>query len=1125
MIRKLLYTILISIFLLPSLWAEGSKYTSVSVLDTGKWVKVRVAETGVYKLTFSELKKMGFSSPEKVSVYGYGGWPLDEDFSTTYIDDLPEVATYRGSDYLIFYAKGPVKWIYSLGSGFVHTNNPYSSYGYYFLTDRNDTVKSMAIQASEAGASLQLSTFNDYKLWEKEIVSVNSSGRELYGESFETTLSQNFKVSVPGITNDMGLATLSFIAKPTSGTGTTVMSIDGKQVISGIFAQNTSEYTMARELNQTVTWNGDKSENTVVNIQYSTAGHKNVRLNYFCLQMLRTLKLYDAYTLFRNISSIGNTSRFVIQNATSGLLVFDVTDAVNPKLMETSLSGTDLSFSIPASSTLREFAVVDPLKLSAPEVVGDVTNQNLHAMTQQDMIILAQSAFAEQAERLAKIHRSHDNLSVQVVQPEKIYNEFSSGTPDASAIRRFMKMLYDRKSSDSDAPKYLLLLGDGSFDNRQLTTNWKQIDMTNMLLTYQTQESLNDTSFVTDDYFGYLDDANDAKSFDRKDVNIGIGRFPVRTLGEATTAVDKVISYINNTQYGAWKNNLCFLADDGNSVDGFNQIHEKQADDLAQYLETNYPEFLINKLYFDSFKKDFTGGTTTYPDVTTSLLKSLKDGLMLVNYTGHGNTQALSDEKVIKQSDIAQYTYTRLPLWITATCDFTRFDDLNTSAGEDVFLSTRSGGIALFTTARLAYSESNFDINELLIEKLFTKNNGRRLTLGDVIKKTKCELSTVRKLGFCLIGDPALKLVYPEYRMKVTSINGASATGDAIKIKALQKVTVEGEVLNADGNLATDFSGVMNPTVKDSKVTVTTLDNNNTGRTFSYTDYPNTLYIGNDSVRNGKFSFTFTVPKDISYSNAAGKMNLYASDTIHGNEAQGAFQNFIVGGTDDTADKDTVGPEVRALYLNDSTFVDGGKVNVTPYFVAKLWDASGVNVTGSSVGHDIMLVIDGSSTLSYNLNSYYELLTDGSGEGMVKFQIPTLKAGIHRAEFRVWDVQNNSTMRTFTFEIVEGLRPFLTEIVATPSPAKSTVTFHLYHNRPESKMKVSIMVYDLTGRLIWKHEESGSSELFKSYDVTWNLTNNAGGRLIPGIYIYRAAIGTDASKEVTKAQKFIILAP
>lgn len=241
-----------------------------------------------------------------------------------------------------------------------------------------------------------------------------------------------------------------------------------------------------------------------------------------------------------------------------------------------------------------------------------------------------------------------------------------------------MKMFYDRKSSDTDAPKYLLLLGDGSFDNRQLTTNWKQVDMTNMLLTYQTQESLNDESYVADDYFAYLDDANDAKSFATKDVNIGVGRFPVRTLSEATAAVDKVITYMNNTQYGTWKNNLCFLADDGNSADGFSQTHEKQADNLAQYLETNYPEFLINKLYFDSFKKDFTGGTTTYPDVTTNLVKSLKDGLMLVNYTGHGNTTALSDEKVIKQSDIAQYTYTRLPLWITATCDFTRFDDLKT---------------------------------------------------------------------------------------------------------------------------------------------------------------------------------------------------------------------------------------------------------------------------------------------------------------------------------------------------------------------------------------------------------------------------------------------------------------
>ena len=812
----------------------------------------------------------------------------------------------------------------------------------------------------------------------------------------------------------------------------------------------------------------------------------------------------------------------MIQGADASTLVFDVTDGANPQQMETSLNGTELSFSIPASASLREFVVVKPSQIKAPVTVGEVVNQNLHALPQQDMIIIAQPNFTTQAERLAEAHRTKDNLTVRVVTPESIYNEFSSGTPDATAYRRFMKMFYDRQTSEADAPKYLLLFGDGSFDNRKLTSAWKSVDMSNMLLTYQTENSLSSQSYVIDDYFGFLDDADNKKSLQNKKLCLGIGRFPIRTVEQATQMVDKVISYMENRNIGSWKNNLCFMADDGSNTDGFMTEHMEFADQLAGYVESEHPEFLVNKLYYDAYKKDMTAGT--YPDVRSGLQKLLKDGLLLFNYTGHGGTTALSDEKVLTQTDINQFTYTHLPVWVTATCDFTRFDDLNTSAGEDVFLNKSSGGIALFTTVRVAYSRPNFPINDNVIRNLFERNNGRRRTLGEVMQATKNTLSSVYKLGFCLIGDPAVKIAYPEFGMKVTTVNGQSVDGNSISFKALEKITVEGEVLDASGQLVTDFTGIVNPTVKDSKVTVTCLKNSNKDDSpaFTFTDYPNTIFIGNDSVRNGKFSFTFTVPKDISYSNLQGKMNLYAVDTESGNEAQGNFDNFIVGGTSDTAETDTIGPEIRALYLNDTTFVDGGQVNTTPYFVAELWDKSGVNITGSSVGHDMMLVIDESTVLSYNLNSYYELLPGEDGTGIVKFPIPALEPGKHTAEFWVWDILNNSTVRTFTFEVVEGLKPFLFDVIATPGIAREQVTFHLMHNRPESRMRVGIMVYDLAGRQLWKHEESGTSGLFENYTVSWDLTSG-GARMRPGVYIYRAAISTDNSKDATKARKFIIL--
>ena len=1118
--KRILCVLLFVFGLLTSAWADSSRYASESVLNSGKWVKIQVAEDGIYKLTAADLKKMGFSNLDKVAVYGYGGWPLDEDFSTTYIDDVPEVAVWRGADYLLFYGKGPRKWEYSSSDkSFIHTNNPYSNYGYYFVTEKETTGRTMAKAASAAGATLQVTTFDDYVLHEEELVSVNSSGRELYGESFTSTLSRDFTISVPGITNDEGKATLSFISR---GNGTITMNVDGNALISGSVSVPSDEYEVARELYRERAWMADKGETVKVNIGYSTTGHKNVHLNYFRLQMKRQLKVYDNYTFFRSLSARGNASRFVIQGADASTLVFDVTDGVNPQQMETSLNGTELSFSIPASASLREFVVVKPSQIKAPVTVGEVANQNLHALPQQDMIIIAQPNFTTQAERLAEAHRTKDNLTVRVVTPESIYNEFSSGTPDATAYRRFMKMFYDRKTSEADAPKYLLLFGDGSFDNRKLTSAWKSVDMSNMLLTYQTENSLSSQSYVIDDYFGFLDDADNKKSLQNKKLCLGIGRFPIRTVEQATQMVDKVISYMENKNTGSWKNNLCFMADDGSNTDGFMTEHMEFADQLAGYVESEHPEFLVNKLYYDAYKKDMTAGT--YPDVRSGLQKLLKDGLLLFNYTGHGGTTALSDEKVLTQTDINQFTYTHLPVWVTATCDFTRFDDLNTSAGEDVFLNKSSGGIALFTTVRVAYSRPNFPINDNVIRNLFERNNGRRRTLGEVMQATKNTLSSVYKLGFCLIGDPAVKMAYPEFGMKVTTVNGQSVDGNSISFKALEKITVEGEVLDVSGQLVTDFTGIVNPTVKDSKVTVTCLKNSNKDDSpaFTFTDYPNTIFIGNDSVRNGKFSFTFTVPKDISYSNLQGKMNLYAVDTESGNEAQGNFDNFIVGGTSDTAETDTIGPEIRALYLNDTTFVDGGQVNTTPYFVAELWDKSGVNITGSSVGHDMMLVIDESTVLSYNLNSYYELLPGEDGTGIVKFPIPALEPGKHTAEFWVWDILNNSTVRTFTFEVVEGLKPFLFDVIATPGIAREQVTFHLMHNRPESRMRVGIMVYDLAGRQLWKHEESGTSGLFENYTVSWDLTSG-GVRMRPGVYIYRAAISTDNSKDATKARKFIIL--
>lgn len=816
------------------------------------------------------------------------------------------------------------------------------------------------------------------------------------------------------------------------------------------------------------------------------------------------------------MTSVGNASRFVISEANSNTLVFDVTDALNVKRVEADLNGSELSFTIPAGR-LREFVLVQTNQtFPSPEVVGEVASSNLHGLEQRDMIIISAPSLVQQAERLAVAHREKDGLTVEVVTPEAIYNEFSSGTPDATAYRRLMKMFYDRSSSLGNPPKYLLLFGDGIYDNRGISGEVQGVSRSNMLLTFQSQESLNVYSYATDDYFAFLED-NSGSNFSRDKMCVGVGRFPIRTVTEATQMVDKTISYMENKDSGSWKNNVTFVADDGNNEDSFTTNHMKQADQLAEAIEEMQPGFLVNKVYFDAYKRSSLG---TYPDVHNEIEKLLKSGQLLINYTGHGSTTHWADESVWTQTDINNSSYKHLPVWVTATCDFTRFDDVKTSAGESVFLNPTSGGIALFTTTRVVFSGNNANLNKALIDNLFQEGANSRYTLGEAMMYTKRQLNDSNKLNFILIGDPALKFAYPEYKARVTAVNGEAVSDEPFEFKALSRITVEGEILNPSGSFAADFTGVLSSTIFDSQSSITTLGNSS--EKFTYLDYPNTIYIGRDSVRNGKFSFTFMVPKDISYSNKKGKLNLYASSETK--EAQGSFFDFIVGGTSDTAETDTIGPEIRQIYLNDSSFVSGDKVNTTPYFVAKLWDKSGVNITGSSVGHDMMLTIDSMPSMSYNLNSYYALLPDSENEGLVQFSIPELEPGMHTAEFKVWDILNNSTTYTFTFEVAEGLKPNLIEMYATPNPARDQVEFFLHHNRPESNLKVTVMVYDMTGKFLWSTEKSGSSELFKAYIVTWNLTDNGGRRLRPGVYLYRAAISTNNSKEATKANKLIILA-
>lgn len=1118
--------------------ADGSLYAPQSALAEGKWVKISVAETGFYKLTYADLRKMGFPNPENVSIHGYGGWPMDEDFSQAlYFDDVPSVPVWRGADYLLFYGKGTVKWTAYTGSEtFTHENNAYATAGYYFVTDATETNEVQTVSPASGAASVRIDTYDDYMVHETDRYTITTpgrpfSGRDLFGEKFDLATSQTFTFATPGITQDPMHIAFRFIAKLKSGDGNVTMKVNGEELelSNNTLYENNGTYVAATSISPRVTWTGEKTGSTAITLSFSRS-QQSSHLDYIRLQMKRQLQSYGACTFFRSFASFNQASEFVVRNASDNTLVFDVTEGSPVQRMETTRNGDEAAFTI-AAGPLREFAIVDLSQTFAtPVVVGDVKTQNLHGMAQTDMIILAPDAFVSEAERLAKKHRSHDNMTVAVVTPEQVYNEFSSGAPEATAIRRFMKMFYDRRTSDADAPKHLLLFGDGRYDNRKLTDVWKSAS-DNYLLTYQSKESLGESSYVSDDYFGFLEDGEGADPV-RATIHIGIGRFPVTTLTQARNAVNKVISYIESSKTGPWKNKLCFVADDGNAHDRYIIDHAKQSNDIADYIENNHPEYLPQKLFFDAYKRTLAGGKPDYPDVRTNLQKAFKEGVLVFNYTGHGDAASLAEERIVTQSDIVNASYSNLPLWIISACDFVPFDATGLSSGEDVFLNPKSGGIAVYAASRVAYRDENFYLHELFIKNLFQKKaGGKHQTLGEVMKNAKNAYRNQRIKSFVLIGDPALTLAYPdEYTMAVTEINGRPVTEEPVNFSAFQRVTIKGEIQSSGGALANDFNGLLSTTVYDSQAQITTLNNgaitlpDGTANTLTFFDYPNIMYIGNDSVRNGEFSFSFTIPKDISYLYQNGKINLYAVSN-DSREANGSYKHFTVGGTAEITTPDEAGPEVRAMYLNTFDFTDGDRVNETPMFAAIVWDESGINVGGSSVGHDITLTINNNPNHTYTLNSYYGTYLEGEeGEGIIKFPLPLLEQGRHTAEFKVWDIHNNSTTQTLNFVVADNYRPSIVDLTAAPSPAKDYVDFMISHDLPESRLSIEIQVFDLNGRLQWKQTESGTSDMFNAYSVRWDLRNGAGARLPAGTYVYRAIIRSNQWNEASKAKKLIILA-
>lgn len=1128
---------------------DGSRYKNSSYLAEGDWYKISVPETGVYKLTYEDLKSIGVNNPGNVKIHGYGGWILPENFTQEYVDDLPEVSIWMSTnqadfgpgDYILFYARGSLKWSYSTSEKiFTHEQNPYSDESFYFITENENAPKLVQTQASLASASNNISVFSDYVLHEKDSINLVQSGREFYGEKFNDINNQTFNFSFAGITSASAVIKMQYITAPASSTNLAYMDVstDNGDLKSFSAKKVDDSYSKARIAGGSFTTTMPLLENTNINLSYrpSATNDINTFLNYITINYTRQLKPYGAVTLFRSTTT--SPLKFNIADATSNMLVFDVTGNYEVKKIETSLSASLLTFGADNSS-IKEYALIDLDKnIPKPQFVGKVSNQDLHSLENADMVIIVNPLLQTYAEQLSNLHYDDSGLTSIVVNPEQIYNEFSSGKPDATAYRRFMKMFYDRSVTEGKkTPRYLMLFGDGLFDNKGISVKSDpNEDGYSYLLTFQSVNSLSETaSYVSEDYFGFLEDT-DGSNLNIGRSKLGIGRIPVSSKKDAANYVNKVKKYLANEENGIWQNSITFISDD--AIPGFSNTatvsemdHIKYSENYAKTVMQNYSNILIDKLYQDCFMLQELHNLSdeVKHSVTEAIIESLNRGAVVLNYVGHGSTREWTYNKIITIEDVVNLKNTKLPVWILATCDFSRFDESLNSAGEQVLLNPDGGGIALLTSTRTVYSSNNDDMTKSMFKHLFSlKEDGSVPRLGDIMKDSKNEnllYGDSNKLRFCLLGDPALKLNYPysSNSISVTKINSSSANTANLTIEALTDVTVEGEIVDADGSVLSDFNGVLESKILDNEQTLKTLGQGKTGTlnpAYEYKDYINTLHAGRTNVTNGKFKFTFRVPAEILNMGGNGKMSFYAYDTnSKKREVHGYFTNYKVVESSATVVKETEPPVIGKIYLDDESFAPENISTTSPYLYAELSDNVGIN-TSNMLGRNISVTIDNKSV--YDVTSTFVSTGEGTKSGYIKYLLPELTEGNHSLVFKLWDVNNNSTTQQINFTAVaEKLNAY--NLSMTERSDSKSVDLHFFSDILSSKsINIKVCLYSPSGELQWIHEKSGSADEMANYVYNWNMRKNDGSELNKGIYKYDAVISIDGTPQATISEKLTI---
>lgn len=1102
-------------------------YTGSSVLAEGNWVKVSVKESGMHFISANDLRRMGFNDPARMRVYGYGAVRLPDRLDkSTYVDDLPLVQTVNTDRGIYFYATGPVDYTSVSSTQFTLAINPFTTLGYYYLTDSDVPLRE--IPAGQSLSGLPVATSYQAPVYHKrEIFSAGETGHILLGEDFLNQPTQSFTFSLPGRVPDSKVwLECSFWANSKSSSRV-VLSVNDNALsyttsdnIDANFGYD-SHYYHARIGLTRKTFDLD-GERARISVSHSRTGNASLaRLNYLMINYERSLQLVNGSADFRLVSSGGSLS-----GASSSTRVWDVTDPLDIKAVNGSLSGDTYTWQPLAGGVRHYVAWQENGVYPSPAVVGRVSNQNLHAEPVPDMVIFTHSDWRSQAERVAELHRNDaDNpLSVLVVEPQPLYNEFSSGSPDANALRRLLKMFWDRSSADgSGRLQYALIMGRSTYDNRRISPVIASLNYPT-LPGWQTDLSHYDnTSYTTDDIYALLrDGAGERLSADYH--CIAVGRMPVVSGNDARNVVDKLYSYVTKPINTAWKNRALMVADDEN--DGDFMKHSDIMIESAMSLPGS-ERVIWDKVYIDAYLRQ----NGTYPGARNDMFRALTEGVVWWNFAGHANPTSWTGDGLMTYTDINNLYLKHFPFVFAATCDFVRWDASSISAAEILYRTQSSGIIGAVSATRPAYIGDNGEFMKRMGRFMFAVDDrGHNLPVGEIFRRTKNGSSGTgtwandNKLRYVLMGDPAMRLCIPSHSVRLEAINGTLPDLDSQPtVMARQDVLLEGTVTDAAGNRLSDFNGKLFLTLYDAEYSTTSHGYGDSGKEYTFEQQGERLQAVVDSVRQGRFSVNMVMPGEIANNYRPAALSMYAV-ADDGRDAVGVNRDFYVYGFDENAADDNEPPVIDAFYLNHSSFNSGDMVNTKPVVIANMHDNRSINLSSAGIGHQMLLTIDGRSLTDAPL--YYTPYSDGTPGGTLVYQLDELSPGNHDLRLRVWDTSGNSTTASIDFVAGQDVAPRLYDMYADANPARTDTRFYLTHDRPDALITVNIEVFNMLGRQVWTTSVNGMSETLRSFPVTWNLTDNAGRRVPRGIYLYRASITTtDGETSSTETRRIAVTAP